>query len=487
MTSPGPESFDVVVLGAGSAGGNIALGLARAGRRVALVEAERVGGGCKYVACIPSKSFLRSARARHEVRGLVELGATGVPLFLDDDDLAFRSAVRRRDELSQHRVDTAAADEVTAAGVELVRGRGRVVRPGVVAVDGRELAYADLVLASGSSPTPPDVPGLDTAATWTSEQALSAPDRPASLLVLGGGALGCEAAQAFARFGVRVTLVESGEHLLGPEQPDVAARLADVLRADGVDVRTGTTPEAVTAGATTPSGATIPAGAITPAGATNRVSLSDGTEVTAARILLATGRAPNTQGLGLDLLGLEEGGALTVDDHCRVVGAARTWAAGDLTGIAPYTHTASYQARIVVANLLGGDRVADTGALPRVVYTEPAVASVGLGAERAREQGIDAVTACVDLDGLPRVNTEGAGGGLLVLTADRARRVLIGASAIGPEADSWLAEAVLAVRAAVPLDVLADVVHAFPTFGTAYEPALQELAEACSPAGAGGA
>ncbi|MCW2714956.1 MAG: pyridine nucleotide-disulfide oxidoreductase dimerization region [Frankiales bacterium] len=456
------ESFDVVVLGAGSAGEAISTGLAGRGRRVALVESLRVGGECPYVACMPSKSLLRSAQARSEARELRELGGASVAPALDGDDEAFRRAVQRRDAIAEGRDDRAAAAGVEAAGVVLVRGHGKVVRPGVVDVDGRELGYADLVLATGSRPNAPDVPGLDSVPTWTSDEALSAPERPGSLLVMGGGAVGCELAQVHARFGVRTTLVQAGPQVAGKEEPSIAALLAQVLRDDGVDLRLGT--QVHRAEPTGDGRATV--------------HLSDGTRVTAERVLVAVGRTPSSDGLGLEVLGIatSDTGAVEVDDHCRVLGARGIWAAGDVTGAAPYTHTANYQARVVVENLLGGDRRADLRAIPRAVYTDPAVASVGMAEEQAREQGIDAVTAAMDLGEVARTSTEGAGGGRLVLTADRKRGVLIGAAAIGPRADEWLSEATLAIRAEIPLSVLTDVVHPFPTFGEAYEPPLRELA-----------
>ena len=457
------ESFDVVVLGAGSAGESISRSLAQAGRRVALVEALRVGGECPYVACMPSKAMLRSAQARVEARHLHDLAGASVDPVLDDDDLAFRRAVERRDDVAAHRDDAGAAEGTEQDGVVLVRGRGRVVREGVVEVEGRELGWTDLVVATGSHPVEPPIEGLDRVPTWTSDQALSAQDRPRSLVVMGGGAVGCELSQVHVRFGVRTTLVEAGPQVAGKEEPSIAAALAQVLRDDGVDVRLGVQ---------------VQRAELTDEGLA-KVHLSDGGTVEAERVLIAVGRTPNTADLGLDVLSIEpdDKGALEVDDHCRVVGQQHVWAAGDVTGIAPYTHTANYQARIVTANLLGGDRTADYRAIPRAVYTEPAVASVGLAEEQARAQGIDAMTAVMDVGEVARAGTEGAGGGRLVLTADRERGVLIGASAIGPRADEWLSEAILAIRAEVPLSVLTDVVHAFPTFGEAYEPPLRELAD----------
>ena len=326
-------------------------------------------------------------------------------------------------------------------------------------VDGRELRYTDLVLATGSQPVVPPVDGLADVPTWTSDQALSAQERPASLLVLGGGAVGCELSQVHARFGTSVVLVDPGEQLLGREETSVAGELQAVLERDGVDVRLGAELERAEA---------ADGGAL--------CHLSDGTRLQVERVLVATGRRPDTDGLGLDVLGIEpaDDGSVEVDEHCRVSGQEHVWAAGDVTGTAPYTHTANYQARIVAANLLGHEMTADYRAVPRAVYTEPAVASVGIDADTAREQGLEPRTAVMDLGEVARTSTEGSGGGRLVLTA--VGDVLVGAAAIGPHADEWLSEATLAIRARVPLSVLADVIHAFPTFGEAYEPPLRELA-----------
>ena len=456
------DTFDVVVIGAGSAGESIATSLAEDGRSVALVETLRVGGECPYVACMPSKAMLKSAQARDEARSLAEVAGASVSPTLDDDDLAFRAAVERRDRVVEHRDDSSAADAAEQTGITLVRGRGKLIRPGVVEIEGRELAWTDLVLATGSQPVTPPIEGLDRVPTWTSDQALSAQDRPASLIIMGGGPVGCELAQLHVRFGVRVTLVEAGPQVAGKEEPSIAGLLAQVLRDDGVDVRLGVE---------------VRRAELTGTGLA-RVHLSDGSTVEAERVLVAVGRKPTTEALGLDVLGIEpdDSGALAVDAHCRIVGQQHVWAAGDVTGTAPFTHTANYQARVVSDNLLGHERTADYRAVPRAVYTEPAVASVGMTEEQARKQGIDAVTAVMDLGEVARSASEGGAGGRLVLTADRDGGVLIGAAALGPRADEWLGEATLAIRAKVPLGILADVIHAFPTFGEAYEPPLRELA-----------
>jgi pyruvate/2-oxoglutarate dehydrogenase complex dihydrolipoamide dehydrogenase (E3) component len=244
------------------------------------------------------------------------------------------------------------------------------------------------------------------------------------------------------------------------EEPKVAGLLVEALRSEGIDVRLG---------------ATIDHASLHDGRA--RLRLQDGSVLVGDRVLVAVGRTPSTDGLGLEVLGIEAGekGELRTDEQGRVVGQAHVWAGGDVTGVAPYTHTANYQARLITANLLGGEQRADYTAIPRAVYTDPVVASVGLWEGPARDQGIDAITATMDLAEVARTSTEGTAGGLLVLTADRARGVLIGAAAIGPNADEWLGEATLAVRAAVPLSVLVDVVHPFPTFSEAYEPPLREL------------
>jgi len=437
------DEVDVVVLGAGSAGEYLAKELAGRGRSVVVVEALRVGGECPYVACIPSKALLRAAA----------------------EEVPWREAVLRRDEAAENRDDSATAQSMQEAGVRLVRGRGRVTGPGRVEVDGQVLRWRDLVIATGSRPVLPPIEGLDSVPHWTSDEALSDPDLPESLVVMGGGAVGCELAQVYARFGAQVTLVESGPGLLGTEPAFVGETLARALREDGVDVRTGA---AVTRAEATGNGV--------------RLHLEDGDPVEADRVLVAVGREPVTENIGLELLGIEDasvGTDLRLGDH--------VWAAGDVTGLAPYTHTANQHARALLGLLSrdggegggGGDdgALAPDRAIPRGVYTDPAVLSVGLTPETAQEAGVTLETAGLDLAETARGFLMGTDTGRVELYADRARGVLVGAAGVGPEADSWMGEMVLAVHAELPVRLLAEVVHAFPTWGEAFEPPLRELVE----------
>ena len=468
--------FDVVVLGGGTAGVHVAEQAARAGRAVALVEAGLVGGESPYLACLPSKTLLEAA-GRGE---------------------AWENAVARRDEAASCLDDTAAAARLADAGVTLLRGTGQVTGPGTAevtvageVVDGPAdagrpaLRYTDLVLATGSEPVAPPIEGLSDIPAWTSAEALSCPDLPRRLVVLGGGYTGCELAQIYAAFGSQVTLVETESVLLPAEAAFTGEILADALRRTGVDVRLGS---AAAKAERMDEGLAL--------------TLEDGTRIEADRVLLATGRRPRLTGLGLDTIGIElkPGMAVPVDATCRVATAGPAapaadaadaesgeeakaperplgvWAAGDVTGLGTHTHTARYQAAVVAANILGERREADYRAIPRAVYTMPSVFAVGVSPHSAAEAGISLVTAAAELQGTARATVTGEEAGRVELYAHPESGLLLGAAAVGPDAPDWMGEVTLAIRAGLPLAILADTVHAFPTWSEALEPAIRELA-----------
>jgi len=434
---------DVVVLGGGIAGERVAVEAAGGGKSVALVEAGLVGGESPYLACIPSNSLLRSARG----------GET------------WENAVARRDALIARLDDSAAAGRLAGAGVSLVRGTGRVTAPGTVTVhssgDGEdtELSYADLVIATGSEPVAPPIEGLADIQAWTTAEALTCPDLPRRLIILGGGPAGCELAQIYATFGSAVTLIETEDRLLAAEPGFTGEILAEVLRRAGVDLRLGSA--AVKASREDDGLA---------------VQLADGTRLEADRLLLASGRRPRLTGLGLEALGIDvtPGKPLTVDQACRV--ADGVWAAGDATGTG-HTHVASYQAGIVAANILGAARVADYRALPRAVYTDPSVFAVGLTPQTAAAAGVALRTAAAALADTARARLDADDAGYVELYAEPDSGMLVGAAAVGPDAADWMAEITLAIRAEIPVKTLADVVHAFPTHGEVLEAPLRALSQ----------
>jgi pyruvate/2-oxoglutarate dehydrogenase complex dihydrolipoamide dehydrogenase (E3) component len=375
--------------------------------------------------------------------------------------------VARRDEVTHHLDDTPTAAAMAEAGVTVVRGHGRVTRPGVVEVDGAEYGYTDLVIATGSEAVVPDVEGIGDVPTWTSDEALTRPELPRRLIVLGGGPVGCELSQIYAAFGSQVTLVEAADRLLSAEAPFIGDLLGDVLRRMGADLRLGV---GATSAERTETGL--------------RLRLSDGSHIDADRILVAAGRRPRVADLGLERLGIQADPqkGIPVDVTCKAIvePAAGTdgttvWAAGDVTGVAPYTHAANYQWRVVVSNLLGKRREADYRAVPRAVYTTPTVYAVGVSPVSAT--GLELMAAGYDLANTPRATVENDDRGRVELYADRARGVLVGAAAIGLYAEEWMSEITLAIRAETPLSILTDAIHAFPTYGEAIEPALRELAE----------
>jgi pyruvate/2-oxoglutarate dehydrogenase complex dihydrolipoamide dehydrogenase (E3) component len=424
-------AFDVVVLGGGTAGVHVATEVARGGKSVALVEAGLIGGESPYLACLPSNSLLLSA-SRGET---------------------WEDAVARRDEVTGGLDDSGPALRLTEAGVTVIRGTGRIAGPGSVEVSGRtstSLAYSDLVIATGCEPVAPPIEGLSDIPAWTTAEGLCSPDLPRRLIVLGGGPAGCELAQIYATFGSQVHLIEAEPGLL-PGEPGFAGEiLAAALRRAGVEIFLGSP---ATKAERTPDGLTL--------------ALEDGTRIDADRLLLATGRRPRLTGLGLDTLEITvtPGQALPTTTSCQL--RPGVWAAGDVTGIS-HSHASRYQASVVAANICGQPREADYSAIPRCVFTTPSVYAVG---EPARP---GFVTARVSLGETARGRLSPDDLGCLELYA--ADGVLAGAVAVGPDAAAWMAEVTLAIRAKIPVTILADVVHAFPTYGEALQAAFRELA-----------
>lgn len=443
-----PDRYDAVVIGSGSGGRGVAKRLNAAGMSVAMLESELVGGECPFWACMPSKALLRPAEVVREARQVAGLSAPAV---------SWEEVSRYRDYMNSGLDDSRKFARFSEQGIEVIRGRGRLVGRGAVEVDGRRLESDRIVVATGSQAAVPEIEGLRDVEFWTNREGTTFHEVPDSTVVLGGGPVGIELGQLLSRYGSRVTIVEAADILLGREHPRVGGLLSELLQQEGIEVRTGVEATRVTAD----SGATV--------------SLSDGTTVQGERLLVATGRLPRVQGIGLELAGVEfDGHGIKVDERCRA--APGVWAVGDVTGVAPFTHVAAYQARVAVADIRGEDVRADYRAVPRVVFSDPEVAAVGLTPEEADEAGIDVAEVAVGLDELDRTETYGRElRGEMGVIADRRRQVLVGAWAVGPLAGEWIHTAVLAIRAEVPLAVLRDTIMQFPTFSEALQTAMEKL------------
>ena len=445
------ERFDAVVLGAGPGGEVVADRLIRGGRRVALVERELIGGECGYWACIPSKTLLRPP----EVRGEASRSA-GV----ERPALDWPATAAYRDRMIRQLDDSRQVEGYEQQGATVVKGAARVAGPGAVEVDGRRLETDHIVVATGSDARVPPFDGSDAVPLWTNREATTLKEIPKRALVIGAGPVGVELGQMMSRFGSEVTLVQHADRPLNREEPRIGELLAEVLAAEGIDVRVGRSVKEARA-----------------AGGGVVVGLDNGERVTADVIVVGAGRSPRAAGLGLETVGiqLDDRGGIPVDVGCRA--ADGVWAVGDVTGVAPFTHVAKYQARIVADNIMGASRRADYRAVPRVVFSDPEVAAVGFTAERAREEGIEVATAEVNLPALlarPWTYEEEPRGDL-GLVADRARGVLIGAWAVAPLASEWIHTASLAIRAEVPIETLLDGIAQFPTFSEGYLGALERL------------
>lgn len=448
------NEVDVVVLGLGPGGESVATELAGAGLEVVGVDKHLVGGECPYYGCIPSKMMIRAAGVLAEGRRIPALAGSST-VTPDWSPVAKRIA----DEATDHWDDQVAVDRLEEAGVRFVRGAGRLGGPRAVVVgDETFTARKGVVLNTGTEPGVPPVEGLADTPYWTNRDAVQLTELPGSMVVLGGGAIGLEMAQAFSRFGVKVTVVEVAPRILGPEEPEASKLIGDVFGREGIQVL-----------------ADVEVSEIAYADGHFSLVLEDQT-LSADKLLVAAGRKPNLSDIGLDTVGLDPSArSLDTDERLRV--ADGIWAVGDITGKGAFTHMSMYQAAIVVRDILGQDGpCADYRAVPRVTFTDPEVGSVGMSEQQAREAGLSVRVGVTDLSTSARgwIHQEGSDG-FIKLIEDTDRGVLVGACVAGPSGGEVLSALAVAVHGEVSTDRLQSMIYAYPTFHRAIEDSLKDL------------